>query len=152
MLTSLLKKTSLALLLTVSALPIIAQDNGNAIIGRWMTIQNNLEVEVYKKNNSFQAKILWFKDTDDKSKPMQLRVDDKNPNKSLRSRKLIGMDVLRALKYNSDDQIWEGGKVYVAKNGKEWDSVAWITKDNQLKVKGYWLFRFLCQTLTFKRV
>lgn len=130
-----------------------AQSNPeDAIIGKWMTEQNDLEVEVYKQDNSFKAKVVWFNDSDDKSQPMDLRLDDKNPNKSLRSRKCIGMDVLRDLHYDAEEKEWVDGKVYVAKNGKEWDSLAWITEDNLLKVKGYWLFKFLCQTLTFKRV
>ena len=148
-----MKKLSFSLFLICAAIiSSIAQNNPNAIIGKWMTVQNNLEVEVYRQTNSFKAKILWFKDTDDKSRPMELRVDDKNPNKSLRSRKWIGMEVLRDLRYDDEDKEWQDGKVYVAKNGKEWDSVAWITKDNLLKVKGYWLFKFLGQTLTFKRI
>ena len=140
------------MLLTVSASQISAQNNGDAIIGKWMTVQNNLKVEVYKQNNRFKAKILWFKDTDDKSRPMESRLDDKNPVKSLRSRKLLGMEVLTHLRYNAEDKEWQDGQIYVANNGKEFDSIAWITKGNLLKVKGYWLFKFLCQTLTFKRV
>ncbi|MEO6456267.1 MAG: DUF2147 domain-containing protein [Ginsengibacter sp.] len=146
------KKTCFLLFLVFGVVGIKAQNNADAILGKWITIQNNLKVEIYKQNNIYKAKILWFKDTDDKSQPMELRVDNKNPDKSLRSRKWIGMEVLRGLKYNTEDKEWEDGKIYVAKNGKEWDSVAWITKDNCLKVKGYWLFKFLSQTLAFKRV
>ncbi len=129
-----------------------AQNNADDILGKWRTVQNNLEVQVYKQNDNFRAKILWFKDTDDKKRPMVSRVDEINPDKSLRTRKWIGMDVLRDLRYNAEEKEWQDGKVYVAKNGKEWDSVAWITKDSLLKVKGYWLFKFLGQTLTFKKI
>ena len=138
-------------LICVAIISSRAQNDPDAIIGKWMTVQNNLEVEVYKQDNIYKAKILWFKDTDDTSRPMESRVDDKNPDKLLRTRKWIGMEVLRNLRYNAEDNEWQDGKVYVAKNGKEWDSVAWMTEDDLLKVKGYWLFKFLCQTLTFKR-
>ncbi|MEP6595408.1 MAG: DUF2147 domain-containing protein [Ginsengibacter sp.] len=149
-----MKKNYFTLLLICSAVTSSnAQYNPeDAIIGKWINVQNNLEVEVYKQNNCFKAKLLWFNDNDDTSKPMGLRLDDKNPDKSLRSRKLIGMDVLKDLRYSAEDKEWQDGKVYVAKNGKEWDSVAWMTEDNLLKVKGYWLFKFLCQTLTFKKL
>ena len=107
------------------------QSNPDAILGKWMTIEGNLEVEVYKQNNDFKAKVIWFKDTDDKSRPMNERRDEKNPDKTLRSRKWIGMEVLRNLR---------------------WSSQAWMTKDHQLKVKGYWLFKFISQTKVFKRM
>ena len=151
-----MKNTCFILLLiciAIASFKVNAQSNPeDAIIGKRMTVQNNLKVEVYKQDNTFKAKILWFKDSDDKNRPMESRLDDKNPDESLRTRKWIGMEVLRDLSYNAEDKEWENGKVYVAKNGKEWDSVAWITEDNFLKVKGYWLFKFLCQTLTFKKV
>ncbi len=149
-----MKKNYFTLFLICSAIiSSNAQNNPeDAIVGKWMAVQNNLKVEVYKQNNSFRAKILWFNDNDDKNSPMESRLDDKNPDKAFRSRKCIGMDVLRDLCYNTEDKEWQGGKVYVAKNGKEWDSVAWMTEEKLLKVKGYWLFKFLCQTLTFKRV
>jgi len=143
----------LALIFLTSVFKINAQkNNADAVLGKWRTVQNNLEVQVYKQNNIFKAKILWFKDADDKSRPMATRTDDKNPDPALRSRKWIGMEVLKDLKYNAEERDWEDGKVYVAKSGKEWDSIAWITKDNLLKVKGYWVFKFLCQTLTFKKI
>lgn len=126
--------------------------DSNAIVGKWMSVENNLKVEVYRDKDIFKAKILWFDDSDDKSKPMDVRTDEKNPNKSLRTRKLIGMEVLDNLKYDEADDEWENGKIYDSKTGKYWSSVVWLTKDNFLKVKGYWLFRFLSETVTFKRV
>ena len=35
---------------------------------------------------------------------------------------------------------------------KEWSSEVWMTKDNLLKVKGYFLFKFISQTKTLKRI
>src|ERR1019366_8313843 len=134
------------LLLSVISLNSIAQSNPDAILGKWMTVEGNLKVEVYKENDAFKAKILWFDDSDDKSKPMNIRTDKKNPDKALRSRKWIGMGVLRDLKYYPHDDEWGDGKIYDGKTGKEWSSVVWMTKDKMLKVKGYWLFKFLSQT------
>ena len=62
------------------------------------------------------------------------------------------MDVVSCLRYNSDERQWVDGMIYDATTGKEWNSIVWLTKDNFLKVKGYWLFRFLSETKTFKRV
>ena len=75
-----------------------AQNREDAITGRWMSSDNNLEVEVYKDNTDFKARVIWFDDSDDKSKPMNERLDEKNNNKALRSRKIIGMEALWNLK------------------------------------------------------
>ena len=147
-----MKKPCLALFFLIYVAITNAQSSPDAIIGKWMTVQNNLEVEVYKQSENYKAKILWFNDNDDKSRPLRSRLDDKNPDRSLRSRKWLGMEVLKDLRYNSQNRQWEDGKIYDAKNGKEWDAVARITEGNFLKVKGYWLLKFFSQTLTFKRV
>ena len=83
---------------------------------------------------------------------MNERMDEKNPDKALCSRKWIGMEVLRNLRYYPKDNEWDGGKIYDAKTGKEWSSVVCMTKDSLLKVKGYWLFKFISETETFKRI
>ncbi len=127
-----------------------AQNNENAILGKWETEKGSCIVEVYKQSNEFKAKVVWFSDKG--KKPMNEWTDEKNPNKSLRSKKLLGMDVLRNLHYNADDNEWEDGIIYDPTSGKEWDSVVWLTKDNLLKVKGYWVFKFLSETQTFKRI
>lgn len=126
-------------------------NNEDAIIGKWMTVDNNLEVQVYRQENDFRAKVIWFK-IEDTTRPMNTRTDDMNPNPKLRSRKWLGMEVLRNLKYNAADNEWTNGVIYDAKHGKEWDSVVWINKNGLLKVKGYWVFRWISETLTFKRV
>ena len=125
--------------------------NEDAIIGKWMSTEHNLEVQVYKEGEVFHAKIIWFK-MDDTTKSMNTKTDDKNPNPALRNRKWLGMEVLRDLKYNAGEKDWEGGIIYDAKHGKEWDSVAWINSKGLLDVKGYWMFKWICKTLTFIRV
>lgn len=129
----------------------LSNQNADAIIGKWMTTENNLEVEVYKQDNSFRAKIIWFT-IEDTTRPMNTRTDEKNPNPALRSRKWLGMEVLSNLKYNAHANEWQDGIIYDAKHGKEWDSVVWINEAGLMKVKGYWIFKWISQTLTFKRV
>jgi uncharacterized protein (DUF2147 family) len=124
--------------------------NANSILGKWITIEHNLELEVYKVGDNFHAKIIWFK-IEDTTRPMNTRTDDKNPNPALRHRKWLGMEVLRNLKYNAEEREWQDGIIYDAKHGREWDSVAWINSKGLLEVKGYWMFRWISKTLTFIR-
>ncbi len=128
------------------------QDNKeDAIIGKWITVEKSVEIEVYKAANKFRARIIWFK-IQDTTRPMNTRMDEKKPYPSLRTRKWLGMEVLRNLKYNAEDDEWQDGIIYEPRHGREWDSIAWINKAGFLKVKGYWLFKWISETLTFEKV
>ncbi|MVN23337.1 DUF2147 domain-containing protein [Mucilaginibacter arboris] len=124
------------------------------ICGKWMSEEKNCIVNVYKSGNEFGAKLMWFNDSDDKSQPMNARTDYKNPDPTLRKRKLIGMEVLENLTYNPATNSWENGIIYDAKSGHKWSSAASLAANNTniLKVTGYWHFKFLGKTMTFNRM
>lgn len=122
------------------------------IIGKWMSTEQNLIVHVYKNGDQFKAKIIWFDDADDSSKPMNVRLDEHNPIHSLRARKILGLDVLKDLKFNAIEKRWEDGVIYDPKSGRHWSSVVYFNNNGLLEVKGYWKFEFLCKTITFKKV
>jgi len=120
------------------------------ICGKWETAENNLIIEVSRENNNFKAKVVWFRDGDPKL--MNSWTDRRNPDKSLRTRKIIGMSILRDMTYNPDTNSWENGIIYDSKHGREWNASAYISKSGMLEVKGYWHFKFIGRTLTFRRV
>ncbi|MBC7417337.1 MAG: DUF2147 domain-containing protein [Pedobacter sp.] len=124
----------------------------NLILGKWMSTQKNLIVEVYREDNEFRAKVFWFSDKDNTSKPMASRTDWRNPDENLRKRKLLGMDILKDLQYNSESKRWEDGLIYDPVSGREWSSVAYFDDQGNLKVKGYWHFEFISKTLTFSKI
>lgn len=138
-----------SLLVLTMPLRAVCFQSPNDILGKWISTKKNVVIEVYKISNQFQAKVLWFNDTDDLSRPMRSRLDINNPNKSLRNQLILGMDVLEGLTYNPTKHRWEKGKIYDPSSGRHWSSVVYFNDDNQMEVKGYWKFEFLCQTLTF---
>lgn len=121
------------------------------ICGKWMSADKDLMIQVYKENNEFRAKILWFDDRDD-TKEMEDYLDKHNPDPSLRSRKILGMNVLEKLVYVPKTNTWEDGIIYDAQHGRHWNSAAYLTKDGLLKVKGYWHIKLIGKTLTFNRI
>jgi len=138
---------------TIISIFSIAQNNPDAIIGKWISIpQKNLIVEVFKEKNEYKGKIVWFNDNDDKTKPMNTRLDDNNSDPNLRKRKVLGLEVLDNLVYNSKNNRWESGKIYDAKSGRIWSSSAWMRKDSTLQVRGFWHFEFIGQSLAFKKI
>lgn len=129
-----------------------AQSEENAILGKWESEAKNLIVDVYKEGDNFKAKITWFHDDDDTITPIQERLDIKNPDKDLRSRPIIGVDILSGLRYNAIKKRWVGGKIYDATSGRTWDATVWLTGPDALSVRGYYIFRWFGKTLSFFRV
>jgi uncharacterized protein (DUF2147 family) len=142
------------IVLLFTAIPLLSTaQNADAIIGRWMSVpRKNLIIEVFKFHNEYRGKIVWFNDKDDKTKPMNSRLDEKNLDPALRNRKVLGLEVVNKMVYNSKTNRWEDGKIYDAKSGRIWNSSAWITKDNILQVKGFWHFEFIGMNMYFKKV
>ncbi|MBS1751952.1 MAG: DUF2147 domain-containing protein [Bacteroidetes bacterium] len=128
-----------------------ANDNsGDKIIGKWVASkEKNLVVRIFRSGVEFKATIVWFDDSDDKSHPMNIRIDTRNPDKSLRTRKIIGLEVLTGLIYNEKEKQWQNGHIYDPSSGKTYCAKAWLTNDSCLKVRGFWHFEFLGQTMCF---
>lgn len=124
--------------------------NGDRIVGKWVSSEKNLVVQVYKSGDRFRGKIAWYKD--DPAKAMDEWTDKHNPDPALRSRKILGIDVLRDLKYDPKGDVWEDGMIYEAKTGKEYNASAYIDKQGILRVKGYWHLKIFGKTMTFRRL
>lgn len=126
--------------------------DSDRVCGKWQSAEKNLIVQVYKDGEDFRAKIVWFNDKDDPSRPMDTRLDSKNPQPALRTRKIVGMDVLEDMVYVAKSDSWENGKIYDALSGRTWSSAAYINPQGQLKVTGYWHFKWIGRTITFNRI
>lgn len=124
----------------------------NRICGKWASTEKNLVVEVYPYKNTFKAKIIWFTGGVTKAKPMETITDIKNPDPALRTRKVLGLDVVENLVYSPKSDTWEGGKIYEVQSGKYWSAAAYLDKSGLLKVKGYWKMKLFGKTMAFKRV
>ena len=72
--------------------------------------------------------------------------DVHNSDEKLRSRKLMGVNILSGLSKKKDK--WEGGRIYNPKNGKNYKCSIWV-EGKELKVRGY--IGFLYETQTWKR-
>ncbi len=129
-----------------------AQDNQNAIIGKWMYEEKDLIVEVYKVDNDYKAKVIWFHDSNDTLTPIDQRLDVKNPDKQLRKRKLLGMDILSDLTYDPKENKWVKGKIYDSTSGRTWDATVWLNDAQTLEVRGYYIFKFIGKTIKFTRI
>ncbi len=124
----------------------------NAIVGRWISQQGNVIVQIYKDSVTFKGKVLWFNDSDDKNNPMNSRTDSNNPDINLRNRKILGLDVLHGLVYNNKCNCWQEGKIYDVRSGRTWSSSIMLENEDLLKIRGFWHYEFIGKSMIFQRL
>ena len=101
------------------------------VVGKWKLEDGTAIVEVYKNGDAYNGKIVWLeKPTEADGSPA---VDSNNPDKALRSRKLIGLNMLSGLKKNGGE--YTGGSIYDPGNGKTYNCSMKVEGDI-LKVRG----------------
>ena len=130
-----MKRVLFSILLGLFATMGYAQD----IMGKWVTEAGDAQVEIYEHNGKVNGKIVWLQKGPDTK-------DVHNKDEKLRSRKLMGVNILSGLSKKKDK--WEGGKIYNPKNGKTYKCSIWPEGD-QLKVRGY--LGMFYETQTWKR-
>ena len=130
-----MKQFFLCLALAMMASLCHAQD----IKGKWLTEAGDAHVEIYEQDGKMNGKIVWLQKGPDTK-------DVHNKNEKLRTRKLMGVNILSGLTKKKDK--WEGGRIYNPKNGKDYKCSIWL-EGEKLKVRGY--IGFLYETQTWKR-
>ncbi len=141
----------LLLLISSFFLNFNAQSKPDLILGDWMATDNSVLVRVFKEGHDYNAKVLWFDKNLGSGKPIHERRDHANPDPKLRNRKIIGMEILHGLHYNAKNNSWEHGKIYDGSSGRTWDSSVTVENDGTLKVRGYWKFKWIGKTMSFKK-
>ena len=126
--------------------------NPDLIVGRWMSLEKNLIVDISKNTTGYSAQIVWFDDSDDKNRPLFVRTDFKNPDESQRNRKVVGLNVLYGLKYNAIDGVWEEGRIYDPSSGRTWSATIYMYDQAEIRLRGFWHFEILGRNMIFKRV
>ena len=122
-----MKKLFVGMVVMLASFTTYAQD----VVGKWKLEDGSAIVEVYKQGDVYNGKIVWLeKPTEADGSPA---VDDKNPDAKLRSRQLIGLNMLSGLK--KDGGEYSGGSIYDPGNGKTYNCSMKVEGD-VLKVRG----------------
>ena len=108
----------------ISTAAVNAQD---AITGIWLTQEKNSKVEIYEQGGKYFGKIVWMeRETNRKGEPI---TDVNNPDRSLRSRPILGINMLEELVYT--DEKWEG-TLYAPKKGRTVDASLELMGEDEL--------------------
>jgi len=125
------------------------------IMGLWNTTKNNSKVEIFKCGENYCGKIVELKNpnyrADDKrGMGGQPKVDRLNPDPDLKTRPLLGLNMLEGFSY-SGGNVWEGGTIYDPDNGKVYKCKMTLTDPKHLEVRGFigisWFGRTVIWTL-----
>lgn len=110
-----MNKSIASLFVAIAAFQAHAQES---IEGIWLTEEGNSKIEIYHRDDKYFGKIVWLDPSTDKNgNPV---IDRNNPNRNLRNRQLMGIDMLEDIKYQSGK--WYG-KIYAPKRGLKMDVV-----------------------------
>ncbi|WP_316804435.1 DUF2147 domain-containing protein [Pedobacter nototheniae] len=136
----------LMLLFVALAYNAVAQ-NKDAIVGKWLNPSGEGQIEIYKKGDKYFGKLAWLKEPNLNGKP---KADAKNPEASLQSRPLLGLEILKNFVY--DDGKWTDGTIYDPKSGKTYSCNMTLKSTDVLNVRGYVGISLLGRSETFRRV
>ena len=113
-------------------IPIFCMGKCDEVTGKWYTDNKSGIVEVYIENNVCNGKLIWLAEPIDKDgRPYK---DGLNKDKSLRSRPLIGIYIIKDLKKNGNE--WTGGSVYDPESGNTYNCKIKAV-DGKLHVRGF---------------
>jgi len=114
-----------------------------AVEGLWLTDDGKAVVRVAPCGRQMCGSIVRVLDRD----PAVPATDVNNPDRGLRSRPIIGLQVLRG--FNPGAAEWAGGRAYDPKTGKSYPASLKLNRDGSLRVTGCVLF--ICQSVRWTR-
>ncbi len=143
----------------VSAVVSAGASEDDAILGLWATDPEGgggeAHVEVVRAGDGFSGRIIWlvepvFAEDDDQGMAGQTKVDRENADPALRSRPVVGIEILEGFRYVGKNK-WKDGTIYDPDNGKTYKCVLKLS-DDVLKVRGYVGVSLLGRTTRWTRV
>lgn len=115
--------------------PLAGEDKGDKLVGVWQPSDGRSYVKIDKIGNKYYGRVVWLKEPEDaQGNP---RVDENNPDKSLRSTPLKGYRILKDFVYDEEEGIWKDGTIYDPKNGTTYNCKIELIDENQIEVRGY---------------
>jgi uncharacterized protein (DUF2147 family) len=126
-----------------------SQIQTDAILGTWLSETKDLKVEVYKQQNQYFGKLIWF-DCPANTPPMESYKDKSNPDTNLRNRPWLGLILLKNLVFDGKNE-WVNGDIYDPNSGSTYRSKVRLTDTQTLNVRGYIGIPFFGKTMIFFR-
>ena len=124
----------------------------NDITGIWLEEEGQSKIEIFsletKEGTMFGGRIIWLQEP--LTEKGERKLDKENPNPELRKKPILGLLIMRKLKYKKYG-YWSGGSIYDARSGKTYSLEVSMDKKNILKLRGYLGISLIGKTTTWTR-
>ncbi len=122
-------------LLFIATAPLFAQTfNADMILGTWIPKKGDSHVKIEKIGTKYFGKVVWLKNPNEKDNSGP-DLDDKNPDKAMRTVPILGLRVLKNFVYEGDG-IFKEGNAYDPNNGKTYCGKITIIDANNIDMRG----------------
>ena len=130
-----MKKISFVIAILISSNLFAESD----LFGYWLTPGSIVLIENCDKHLCAKIETIFVEEGRDP----KLILDENNKNKSLRSRTIVGINVLSGFSIDDIEQReFKGGKVYDPRRGREFKANIYLKDNGNLKVEG--CLAFIC--------
>ena len=137
---------AMSLLWLVASVVVLASPpspEAERLVGVWLT-ESEDQVKIYQEAGKYFGKgVVTPKNKD--------RLDDKNPDKKLRSRRLADVMILKDFEYLGKNR-WGKGTIYDPNNGKTYKCTVTMKSQDEIKVRGFIGISLIGRTETWPRV
>lgn len=109
------------------------------ILGTWKTEGDDSFLEFFKCGENICGKIIWLKQPNymnTKDGPVgKIKVDRKNPSPGLRTRPILGLQVMKGLTAKGNNR-WGNGTCYDPETGKSYKCKMQMASHDRLELRG----------------
>ena len=100
--------------------------DGDGIVGVWNSEKKDARIEIFNCSDKVCGKIVWMDEPyytvkDKEGRPGDLKLDTKNPDPALRTRTILGLQIIRDFTFAGGNR-WTGGKVYDPESGNTYSA------------------------------
>src|SRR5262245_5282679 len=131
-----MRPPTIAVFILALAVGLAAAAQTPSATGNWLADNGLSHVQIAPCGDKLCGTVTWLKNPNGPDgKPL---TDSENADASLRSRPIVGIQVLQGLALDdSGPGQWEGGTIYDPKTGKTYDCTLTLQDPNTLRVHGY---------------
>jgi len=131
------------LFVAVAFAAIASDDKQPRILGNWLTESKDGIIQISAAvSGVYEGRIVGGNHPG--------RLDEKNPDSTLRGKTLRGAVILRNLRYDGDGK-WSGGTIYEPDSGRTYKCLVELVAPDRLKVRGFIGFSLLGKSQLWTR-
>ncbi len=119
----------------------IAGAAGDGVIGTWKTADGRALIDIYHCDDKVCGRVAWLREPvfpagDPEGMAGRPRTDRHNPRPDLRSRRVLGLQIMEGFTRDGDSR-WGGGTIYDADTGRTYRARMTLIAPNRLDLHGY---------------